>query len=167
MADFNRPADSGSFLEEPKKMPDMINVLTILTFIGSGLGIIFSLWGFVKSKANYDAATTMDLDKLPAFARNMMGNDYVEKMRIAYENRVPILLLALIGCAVCIYGAIQMRQLKKNGFYIYAIGEIVIPLVTSFIFLGASSLAGFGALFGLCIYVLFIVLYATQLKHLK
>jgi hypothetical protein len=60
-----------------------------------------------------------------------------------------------------------MRQLKKNGFYIYAIGEIVIPLLTTFLFLGSSSIASFWGMFGMLFYVLFIVLYATQLKYLK
>jgi len=167
MADFNRSTNSGSFLEEPKKMPNMINVLSILTFIGCGIFGLLSLFGFAKAKANYEAASTIDVDKLPGFMKNMMGSDYVEKARIAYENRVPILLMALIGFAACTYGAIQMRQLKKNGFYIYAIGEIVIPLLSIFLFLGASSVASFSGMLGLCIYVLFTVLYATQLKYLK
>lgn len=167
MADFNRPADGGSFLEEPKKMPDMINVLSILTFIWSGIIILFSLWNFIKAKANYDAASTIDVDKMPGFFKKMMGSDYMEKARIAYENRIPIMLLGLIGCVLCIYGAMQMRQLKKNGFYIYVLGEIAVPIVTGVIFWGVSSLTGFGSMLGLCIYVLFIVLYATQLKYLK
>jgi hypothetical protein len=167
MSEVNRPAEQSSFLEEPHKMPDMINVLTILTFIGSGLFALVSLWGFAKAKANYDMATTMDVDKMPGFMKNMMGADYVEKARIAYENRVPLLLLALLGYAACIYGAIQMRQLKKNGFYVYAIGEIVIPLITLIVFTGMSSITSLGTMIGLCIYSLFIVIYATQLKYLR
>lgn len=167
MADLNRPTENPSFLDEPKKIPEMINVLSILTFIWSGISILFSLWGFAKAKSSYEAATTMDMDKMPGFFKNMMGSDYIEKARLAYENRVPLLLLGIIGCVLCIYGAMQMRQLKKNGFYIYTIGEIVVPIITAAIFMGMSTLTGTGSMIGLCIYVLFIVLYATQLKYMK
>jgi hypothetical protein len=164
MADFNRPAEPGSFLEEPKKMPEMINVLTILTFIGSGLGIIASIWTFVKARASYEALSAVDLDRLPDWAKRMSGGDPLEAARKALENRVPILILSLIGCALCIYGAMQMRQLKKSGFTIYTIGELL-PVITSIVFLGGAT--GIGAMFGYFIYILFIVLYATQLKYLK
>jgi hypothetical protein len=164
MADLNRPADS-SFLDEPKKMPEMINVLTILTFIGSGLGIVGGFWSFIKARASYEALSSANLDRLPDWAKRMSGGDPLETARKALENRVPILLLGLIGCSLCIYGAIQMRQLKKSGFTLYIIGELL-PVISAVIFLGDGA-SGIGAIFGYCINILFIVLYATQLKNLK
>jgi len=165
MADLNRPAETSTFLEEPKKMPEMINVLTILTFIGSGLGIIGSFWTFAKARASYEALSAVNMDQLPGWAKSLSGGDPIENARKALENRVPILLLGLIGCGLCIYGAIQMRQLKKTGFTLYTIGELM-PVITTFIFLGGGA-GGIGAIFGYCIYILFIVLYASQLKYLK
>ncbi|HLZ89768.1 MAG TPA: hypothetical protein VKQ52_21090 [Puia sp.] len=165
MADFNRPVEPQSFLEEPRKIPEMLNVLTILTFIGSGLGVIGALWGFVKAKSSYDTLAAMNLDQMPGFAKRMMGSDPLETARKAYENRLPILLLGLIGCALCIYGAVQMRQLKKNGFTLYAVGE-VLPIITSLIFLGSGA-TGVTYIIGYAIYVLFIVLYSTQMKYLR
>src|SRR5882757_2236603 len=111
MADLNRPAEPKSFLEEPRKIPEMINVLTILTFIGSGLGLIGALWGFAKAKANYDAVSSLNLDQMPDWAKRLSGGDPIEAARKAYEMRIPILLLGLIGCGLCIFGAVQMRQL--------------------------------------------------------
>jgi hypothetical protein len=165
MADLNRPAESGSFLEEPRKIPEMINVLTILTFIGSGLGIIGSFWSFAQARASYERLSSVNLDQLPGFVKRLTGGDPLEAARKALENRYPLLVVALIGCGLCIYGAIQMRQLKKNGFTLYTIGELL-PVVSSIIFLGDGA-TGFGAIIGYCIYILFIVLYATQLKYLR
>ncbi|MES1249228.1 MAG: hypothetical protein ABUL46_01015, partial [Chitinophaga rupis] len=153
------------FLEEPKKMPEMINVLTILTFIGSGLGIIGALWSFTKAKANYDALSSANLDQLPDFVKKLSGGDPLEIARRAYEMRFPILLSTLIACALCIAGAVQMRRLKKTGFTIYTIGELL-PIIISVVLMGSSA-TGLGSIFGFCIAILFVVLYATQLKYLK
>jgi hypothetical protein len=167
MADLNHPADTNSFLDEPRKIPEMLNVLTILTFIGSGIGIISSFWGFARAKATLDQMVELQgkMDQMPDTLKRLMGSDPVEMARKGYEARLPILLLGLIGCVLCIYGAIQMRQLKKTGFTFYLIGELL-PVITTLIFLGAAAAGGF-AIIGYLIYIIFIVLYATQLKYLR
>ena len=165
MADLNRPADPKSFLEEPRKIPEMINVLTILTFIGSGIGIISSIWSFTRAKAAYEQLQSLQMDQMPDIAKRLMGADPVEMARKAYEQRFPILLISLVSYVLCIYGAMQMRQLKKAGFTLYTIGELL-PIVITFIFLGSAAAGGF-AMIGYLIYIVFIVLYATQLKYLK
>jgi hypothetical protein len=167
MADLNTPSQPGSILEEPKKIPEMLNVLTILTFVGCGLGFISSCWGFFRAKASYDSMVELQgkMDQVPDALKKMMGSDPVEMARKAYESRLPILLLALVGYALCTYGAVQMRQLKKTGFTFYVIGELL-PVVTALIFLGAGAAGGF-AIVGYLIYVVFIILYATQTKYLR
>ena len=169
MADLNRRTSEESFLEEPRKMPDMINVLSILTFIGSGLGILTSLWYFSSAKKLYDM-TLANQDKVaqaPAFVRGLQGSDPMGVAQRTYDNRVPIVVLGLVALILCIIGAIQMRKLKKTGFYIYLIGE-VLPIITSFIFIGAVAYTGVFQVIGALLFpVIFIILYATQLKYLK
>jgi hypothetical protein len=165
MADSTHPTETTSFLEEPKKRSDMINVLTILTFIGCGLGIIGSLYSFAKAKSTYDTLSSANLDQMPDFVKKLSGGDILEAARKSYELRVPILLMGLIASALCIVGAVQMRQLKKTGFTIYTIGELL-PIIFTVVLMGSSA-TGLGAIFVDCIAVLFVVLYATQLKQLK
>ena len=165
MADLNQPAREEHILEEPRKLPDMINVLTILTFIGSGLGLISAFWSFARARASYEALSSANLDQLPDWVKRMSGGDPLDAARRALDNRVPILILALVGCGLCIYGAMEMRKLKKTGFTIYLIGEIL-PIIASVIFFGNAAM-GIAAILGYCFYIIFIVLYATQLKHLK
>jgi hypothetical protein len=156
-----------TFLEEPKKIPDMLNVLTILTFVGSGIGFISSIWSCVKAQDNYDkmVAAQSNLDSMPDFAKKLMGPEMMEMARKSLENRIPILILSLLSYALCVYGAIQMRQLKKAGFTIYLVGELL-PIVAVAIFIGSGTFGVF-AIFGYCIYIIFIILYATQLKYMK
>jgi hypothetical protein len=168
MADLNQTANTESWLEEPKKIPSMLNVLTILTFIGNGLGFISAFYSFFSAASNYDKVVQAQdkMDQMPDFVKNMMGPDPVGNARRMLDNRLPIMLLTLVGCLLCIYGAWQMRKLKKPGFTIYIVGDVV-PFISLCLFIGASTLTGFTGLFSIVITLVFVILYATQLKYMK
>jgi hypothetical protein len=168
MADLNQPANTENWLEEPKKLPSMLNVLTILTFIANGLGFISAFYSYFSAASNYDKVVQAQdkMDQMPDFVKNMMGPDPVGNARKMLDNRLPIMLLTLVGCLLCFYGAWQMRKLKKTGFTIYIIGDVV-PFIGLYIFVGASMMTGFSGIFGLLLTIVFVILYATQLKYLK
>ena len=168
MANTNHPTDTQRiWLEEPKKIPSLLNVLTILTFIGSGIGFIFSIVGFFNAQSNYDKVLQVQdkMDQMPAFMKSMMGSDPVGMARRQLDNRLPIMLLSLVGAALCLYGAIQMRKLKKTGFSMYVLGDLV-PFAV-IIFTGTGGFSSFGAIFAIVITLVFLILYATQLKYMK
>jgi hypothetical protein len=167
-ADINQPTNAENLLEEPKKLPSMLNVLTILTFIGSGMGVIGAIVGYFTAAGNYERQLQMQdkMADMPAIVKNMMGPDPVETARKQLENRLPIMLLTLVGSLLCLYGAIQMRKWKKTGFSIYIIGDLV-PFLAIFIFIGMGAMSGFAMIFSIVITLVFIILYATQLKYLK
>lgn len=168
MADLNQPND---FLrpEEKPKIPSGINVLTILTFIGSGIGILGSIWNFINAKKGLDQMETMinspEYDSMPALAKKFMTPEALELARKGYENRIPITVIGLISIALCIVGALQMRKLKSQGYLLYVIGELL-PVLSSVIFLGIASLTGIGGIITIVIVLLFIILYTLQRKYL-
>lgn len=166
MADINQ---SMNFPGEKKALPTGINVLTILTFIGSAVTLLSSLWQFFNAKKSVEqiekTINSDNFDDMPAFLKGMMTPEMLEMARKQYENRIPILLITLVALALCVYGAMQMRQLKGQGYFLYLIGELL-PLVAIFLFIGVGALKGFG-LIGAVIPVLFIILYTMQRKHLK
>jgi hypothetical protein len=161
--------------EIPNKLPGNLNVLTILTFIGCGLGYIFYSIAFFTSK-DYDTQHAKLIDAQEkigdsGFARKMIdkgleamekNQDYINK---AYEYRYIIFACGLIFISLCLFGALQMRKLKKTGFYIYVIGEIA-PVVIAFFLLGWNSSQMFQMILSLIIPVVFITLYSTQRKYL-
>ncbi|HOA38936.1 MAG TPA: hypothetical protein PKJ36_11075 [Flavihumibacter sp.] len=156
---------------ETKKLPSLLNVLTILTFIGSAYAILSSLWNFSQGRKGVDDLEKLQdsgqLDNAPEFVKKMAGPEMLELAKKMYENRVPLLIITLVGCALCIYGAMQMRKLNKSGFYLYTIGEIF-PIVAAMIFVGGGMMTGMmGILFSLLIPVVFVALYASQLKYMK
>lgn len=153
------------------KLPSGLNVLTILSFIGCGLQLLGTLWTFFNAKKSYDGidklTEQMNSGTMPGWAKRMMGDPetMVEMIRKTYENRIPIVLLSLVAVALCFYGLLQMRKLKKQGFLLYTIGE-VLPFLTQFLFIGAFAFSGFSMYFGIAIALLFILLYSMQRKHL-
>lgn len=167
MTDQNQPGDMLDYNTGQKQgLPGMLNVLTILTFIGCALGFIGGIWNYVRAdKAYKDVLDAQDkLDQMPGWAKKMMGPEMVEMARKSMEYKLPIMLLTLIGAALCLYGAMEMRKLKKQGFILWAAGEFA-PIVVSVIFLGMGMFSGF-AMIGFLFPVLFLVLYASQRKYL-
>ncbi len=161
-----------SFLEafDEKKNASTLRTLTVLTFIGSGLLMIFAVWGFFTAKQSYDAMDKLmssgDLDKIPAVLRGLYTQEALEVARKTYENRLPLLALNLVSGALCLYGAIRMRALKAEGFIAWLIGELL-PYLGYAIFIGTAPFKGMFFWIGAAINVLFIALYASQRKHLS
>ncbi|MCH2235561.1 MAG: hypothetical protein MK078_15020 [Crocinitomicaceae bacterium] len=80
--------------------PQFLTVLCILTFIGSGLGVLANLLLLVAGGT---------------FAKMIPGG--------LGEGLFIWLILGLISSGLCLFGAIQMFQLKKMGFMLYAAGS--------------------------------------------
>jgi hypothetical protein len=169
MADLNQQTRTADILEELRKLPEMLNVLSILTFIGSGLVILIDGWYFLSAKKIYDLgmAGQEKIDQAPAIIRNMQGSDPAGVLQRTFDNRVPIVILNIVACVLCIVGAVQMRKLKKTGYYIYLIGEIL-PLLILLLFVGTAALSGAFQIIGNTLFmILFLILYGTQIKYLK
>ncbi len=160
MGDFGKPA-----------LPTGINVLTILTFIGSGIQLLFVALGFINAEKSYEEKdkmlAQMSSAEMPGFFKAMMPDpaNYEEMVTKSFENKLPILILGLLATALCVYGAIQMRQLKKQGYLFYVIGQLL-PFLTTILFLGMFMFQGVGFGVTSAITILFILLYTINRKHL-
>jgi len=131
-----------------KKRPALLTVLCILSFIGSGLGVLFGLLLTVGA-----GGILSFLDNIPGFSGAMAGS--------GGGTAIGYLILNLVLNAGTLTGAIMMWKLKKLGFWIYA-GSYVIQFILPMIFIGGR----FG-IFGFIIMALFVTLYALNLKHLE
>lgn len=97
--------------------PTFLTVLCILTFIGSGLGVLGGILGLVGSSA------------LATFAPAAGGS-------IIWS------LLSLASASLCLFGAIQMWGLKKMGFTMYVAGSaiaIIVAIINAATFSSATS----------------------------
>ncbi len=150
---------------EKPKLPTGLNVLTILTFIGSAWELYSTLNNFLggkKALAEMEKAQEK-LAEAPAWARKLAGPEVQEMMQQGLDNRVPILIIGLVAISLCFYGALQMRKRKKEGYILWLVGE-VLPFVGTAIFIPAffNTVFIYFAIFPL----IFIILYTMQRKHL-
>lgn len=135
--------------------PAFLKVLCILTWVGSGIGLISGLLAIIGSSASESAFRSL-------------GDATLENMKM--------IQYAGLACTVlCIIGSVMMWQLKKAGFFIYLIGELA-PIVLSFIILGSltstggaitGGIAAAAGVIGAIFPVAFVIMYAANLKHLK
>lgn len=173
MTDFNQNVDQAKDLlnleqRDMQKLPSMLNVLTILTYIGCAWGALMGIWGYFSAAMTYKAYEnggpanlTTDNKTINTFLSSAM-----EMAKKQYENRLMILVFALVGVALCFYGALQMRNLKKQGYIIYIIGELL-PIISFAAFIGFGNLIGaISVLVYFFFSLVFIVLYTTQRKTL-
>ncbi len=172
MTDYKNTNDALNESEfEDNTIPSGINVLSILTFIWCAISLISAGWSFYSSKKSFETKDKvmeqMSSAKMPSFVKAFMPNmeDFEKLITKSYENRIPILILSLIGIALCFVGAMQMRQRKKQGYLLYVIGELL-PFLTLALFVGMFALSGISFFIGALFPALFIFLYTMQRKHL-
>ena len=148
------------------ELPQMLNVLTILTFIGSGLSLLSGLWGFMTMGAQQEALETSmaELDSLGG-SGNQMLDGMMEGAIVAAENAPTLNTIGVIVAILCILGALQMRKLKKTGYYIY-VAACLIGIVGPLVIVGGGIMGGI-ILLGSVFSILFIILYGVNLKHMK
>ena len=152
---------------ESIQLPQMLNVLTILTFIGSGFSLLTNIWSFTtlaQTQETFELSRAMQSD-MGEELDNPFANNIMEGTIIMLENGPTLYTVGIIVCILGIIGALQMRKLKKTGFFIYSTANflgIVIPLaIVGLGLMGSIILAS--SIFT----ILFIILYAVNLKHLQ
>jgi uncharacterized BrkB/YihY/UPF0761 family membrane protein len=156
--------------------PQFLKVLCILTWICCGFMFISAILGIVgqspeKQQEKIDQMREINPETADQMEVVLNAESQSEKMISAVINLIGVLLSA--------YGAIMMWQLKKTGFYIYIIGELV-PYA-GFAMGGAQAMAAVGAMAGgmgaaiagiavgimLIFDIAFIIMYGVNLKYMK
>jgi hypothetical protein len=163
------------FDQKPER-PQFLKILCILTFIGSGYLVCSSLFNYinpnvaarimvqvkVKDSSNL-RKDSLRKAKQPAFFREMLKNAQTiatpENIRKTSECKI------LTGC-LCLFGAIWMWRLKRNGYYIYILG-VVLEIATPFYLFGNNSLSIISTIGTAFFGVLFIIFYGMNIKSMR
>lgn len=158
---INEPAIS----TKPSKA---LNILTILSIIANSFGILSSVMQYFRAQSDYDslkiALESGGMEKLPSFLKGFINKDGLLVAEKMLENRVPIMITGIIASILCLYGAIEMRKLKLQGYTFWLIGELL-PVVSLAVFVGSIAFNGY-LLLGYLFTLLFIILYTVHKKEL-
>jgi uncharacterized membrane protein (DUF2068 family) len=169
--------DSNPGTAPVKSRPTFLTVLCILTFIGSGWGIIDSFTDYLAADTAEDAVGLVEgalddaMDEMEDedlseeqmdFVQNLLGG-MTENLTAANIRKISI--VNLVSCILTLLGAIMMWRLRKNGYYIYIVGFLIFIVGPALILGGimGAMYAGATGFLG----VVFAVLYGVNLKHLS
>lgn len=154
--------------------PTFLTVLCILSLLGG----LWGTWEGIKNaftnapqeaveeaRTAIEEAMTQVQGSGADFAVKMM-EDGLAMAEQAAANAVPLGYIGLITSVLGLVGVWLMWNLKKNGFYLYTVASLA-GLVLPFMYLGFSSMGLLSLGFGGLLTVLFIVLYALNLKHMN
>lgn len=156
---------------EQKKLTSTLNVTTILTFIGCGVAVLSQLVAFFGAQSNYDKAIQASADvnnnsSSSNLAKSLIGPKVIEMFHRELIHKTPILLIGLAGVVLCLIGAILMRSLKKRGFPIYAVGELL-PFAAYYFIQPTGLSAMIGMMVTVVVVIVFLGLYVSQLRYMK
>lgn len=102
-------------MEPESKRPAFLSVLCILSFIGGGLMVLFSIFLFLFAG---DMKTMIQ------------GSEYYMQSYVAGDNAVLNAFMILVVSAASLYGAIRMWHLEKMGFWVYLVAQFVAMFLT-------------------------------------
>jgi len=160
--------DDGEFNnEEPRKRPAFITVLAILSWIYVAIGVLSALVNSLSSEEKQmeqiDQAIAVydDMDEMP------LRDDMIELAEASKENfRVTnlgnLIFLLIEGIAV-----FMMFNLKRNGFWLYTLAQIGLVSLVIMVMPWPNSMSTLIVVFTVFIVLLFEILYAVNLKHMK
>jgi len=142
--------------EEEKKntRPELLKVLCILTFVGSGLALFSDIFMFFTIDIIKEYFNNGLLDFL---SKDMDA----EVLEIIFNVNPIYFIFQSILFALTIYGTYLMWNLKKIGFHLYTIGQIIL-LILPQVFIPSLPFPTFNLLISL----IFIFLYAKNLQYL-
>ena len=149
----------------PPKRNIFLLVICILTFVGSGFGILGAFVSYATANKvaalNVNYQEMADDQQTPSFLNSLF--------RSAAENSDPAkikesALVALLSNLLTLFGAIMMLKLRKPGFYLY-VGGILIYILVPILFIG-GIIGTASALADGVIGIAFVVMYAVNLKSM-
>lgn len=157
-----------------RQRPVFLTVLCILTFIGSGWGILSNLFSIFTADMLNDSYIRMEQystlmgeieDKgLPSFWANFLSSS-MEMAQIAMVHAREIATMQLMLGMVSLLGAVLMFCLRRVGFYLYAAAQVLMLLVFPY-FAGFSPIV-IVSLFGSALFtVVFIAMYAVNVRYM-
>ena len=161
--------------ESAAKRPTFLTVLCILTWVVATYYVLTVPFSYFFSSAvdqstfqtmMNEAMSSMD-EQDPAAAEMVEGfmSAASETVSKQLENAGWIALTEMITALLSAFGAFLMWKLRKTGFWIYMMAKII-GLLSIALFLGVNMLTVMAMSFVFFIGLIFVIMYAVNLKYM-
>jgi 1,4-dihydroxy-2-naphthoate octaprenyltransferase len=154
-----------------------LTVLCILTFLGSGYSLVTNISNYLNANVSSSfVQQTLD-DTQSKIEKDLDGdekaNDMANRMisdasKLASpENLKKSALFSILASVMTLGGALLMFMLRKPGFWLYVAGTLV-SIIAPLVIYGTTNILGLGMTILISFFgILFVVLYALNLKQLR
>src|SRR5688572_21617551 len=104
--------------------PLVLTILCAITFIGSVIGIISNIKGYISAEAEVENISS---GKSKTQLRNLFSKDNVQGdapriSNLTVENYQKYSIGCIVSYILCLVGTILMIKLKRTGFYSFTLG---------------------------------------------
>ncbi|MEN8225387.1 MAG: hypothetical protein ABFS05_08510 [Bacteroidota bacterium] len=139
---------SDNITDTQPKRPQLLTILCILTFIGSGMGVI----GFLSVTVNYEASM------------EALRTLYADLPEASFLLQAPrdFFLISFILMAFSVAGAVFMWNMRKVGFHLYTSAQLIY-LALPFIYFHNQA----NPFLNVILTALFVYLYARNLQSMR
>jgi len=153
--------------EAPRKRPAFITVLAILSWVYVAIGVLGALVNSLSSEEKQmeeiDQAIAIydGMDEMP-FMDDSIAVLEASRDNVRITNLGNLIFLLIEGIAV-----FMMFNLKRNGFWLYTLAQIGLVSLIVMVMPWPNSISTLTVVFTVFIVLLFEILYAVNLKHMK
>ena len=135
--------------ETKPEHPKLLTILCSLTFLGSGINFVSSIM------------ITVFYDQFIILAESITKSFHLPGLEMDLEGKSAFFAISALIYSVSFAGAILMWKLKKAGFHVYTISQILLILLPMYFFnLPMPSLLD------IILSGSFIILYSSNLKYM-
>ncbi|MDG2226827.1 MAG: hypothetical protein P8L20_03750 [Flavobacteriales bacterium] len=153
--------------EAPRKRPAFITVLAILSWVYVAIGVFSALANSLSSeeaqieKIDEAIAIYDSMDDMP-FLDDSVAVLEASRDNLRVTNLGNLIFLLIEGIAV-----FMMFNLKRNGFWLYTIAQIGLVSLMIMVMPWPNLIPTLTVCVTLFLVILFEILYAVNLKHMK
>lgn len=153
--------------------PTFLTVLCVLTFIGSGFALLSGIYNYAMApmaaemteEALQKAEDQLAYQEMNEGTATMLEETFSASLEMV-EHASTLALISILGALLSLTGAFLMFRLKRNGYYLYTLAQLLLILAPMAL-VGFNFVTGASAIITGVFALLFIVLYGVNLKHLK
>lgn len=171
------PFQPATTVQTAPQRSTFLTVLCILTFLGSGYSLVTNISNYLNADVS-SSFVQQSLDETQSkLEKNLEGDEKSDEIankvisdasKLATpESLKKSALYSILANVLTLAGALLMFMLRKPGFWLYVAGTLV-SIIAPLVIYGTGNLLGLGmtvifSFFG----ILFVVLYALNLKQLR